>query len=107
MKTTIKIGLLALVAAATPGLAFAGNDIQIKTLADASGLSERQVRMVVGPARTPYAEYRRSYDRVKDQLIEAVGEQRYEELVAGRPVRFERVVDGQLVVTIVQLAPST
>lgn len=45
-----------------------------------SGLTKQQVRMLIG-ARTPYPAYRTSYERLRRQLIAAVGQQGYQELV--------------------------
>jgi hypothetical protein len=41
--------------------------------------------MVVG-ARTAYAEYRTSYNRVEARFIKALGEERYHDLMAGREI---------------------
>lgn len=51
----------------------------ITLLAQASGLSERQVQMVLGN-RTSYAEYRISYDRVDRKFRDAVGPEIYRNL---------------------------
>lgn len=83
MKRKLETCLLAL--ALTPGLALAGSSLQIRDLAAITGLSERQVQMVVG-ARTAYAEYRTSYDRVEKQFVKALGEKRYLDLMAGREI---------------------
>ena len=63
----------------------ATQEITVKELADYTGLSERNVAMVVG-ARTPYAEYRTSFDRVERQFKRALGEERYNDLMAGRKI---------------------
>ena len=83
MKRKLETCLLAL--ALTPGLALAGSSLQIRDLAAATGLSERQVQMVVG-GRTAYAEYRTSYNRVEKRFVEALGEERYRDLMAGREI---------------------
>ena len=83
MKRKLETCLLAL--ALTPGLALAGSSLQIRDLAAVTGLSERQVQMVVG-ARTAYAEYRTSYDRVEARFIKALGEERYRDLMAGHEI---------------------
>ena len=83
MKRKFEICLLAL--ALTPGLALAGSSLQIRDLAAATGLSERQVQMVVG-ARTAFAEYRTSYDRIERHFVKALGEERYRDLMAGREI---------------------
>jgi hypothetical protein len=83
MKRKLETCLLAL--ALTPGLALAGPSLQIRDLAAATGLSERQVQMVVG-ARTAFAEYRTSYDRIERHFVKALGEERYRDLMAGREI---------------------
>ena len=83
MKRKFEICLLAL--ALTTGPALAGSSLQIRDLAAATGLSERQVQMVVG-GRTAYAEYRTSYDRVEQRFVKALGEERYRDLMAGREI---------------------
>ena len=83
MKRKLEICVLALVL--VPGLALAGSPTQVRDLAAATGVSERQVQMVVG-ARTAYAEYRTSYDRVEARFIKALGEERYRDLMAGREI---------------------
>lgn len=107
MTRKSKISLLALAAILAPGFASAGQTVQVRELADAAGLSVRNVRMLLGPARTPYAEYRYTFHKVERQFIAAVGAERYHDLLAGKPVRFERLVDGRRVVFIVQLEPTT
>jgi hypothetical protein len=89
MKRKLETCLLAL--ALTPGLALAGSSLQIRDLAAATGLSERQVQMVVG-GRTAYAEYRTSYDRVEKRFVKALGEERYRDLMAGREIMLDNGV---------------
>jgi hypothetical protein len=84
MKRKLETCLLAF-ALAVPGLALAGASLSIRDLASTTGLSERQVQMVLG-GRTAYAEYRTSYDRVERHFIEALGEDRYRDLMAGREI---------------------
>ena len=83
MKRKPETCLLAL--ALMPGLAFASPPLQIRDLAAATGLSERQVQMVVG-AHTAYAEYLTSYDWARRRVIKTLGEERYRELMAGREI---------------------
>ena len=83
MKSKLEIWLLAL--ALTPGLASAGSSSPLRDLAAATGLSERQVQMVVG-ARTAYAEYRTSYNWAERRFIKTLGQQRYAELMAAREI---------------------
>ncbi len=105
MKAKLNISLLALAASVAPGLAIAGEDID--TLAEVCGMSERHVRMLVGPARSPYAESRYAFERIERDFVEVVGEERYRDLLAGKPVRFEREVEGRIVSVFVQIAPRT
>ncbi len=75
-KTTILAALIAFTPLAQAGDSVAG-------LSRESGLSERNVRMLVG-ARTPYAQYRCGYSRMLRQFKEAVGEENYRRLADGR-----------------------
>jgi len=78
--------LLCAVLAALPGAALAsGGDLQVRDLAAASGLTPSEVKMVLG-ARTPYFEYLTSYARSQKQLEQALGKQRYDDLMAGREI---------------------
>lgn len=109
MKRNLSIALLALFFGLTPPLASAGehasgDNIEVKTLADISGLSQRQVRMLLH-ARTPYAESRYAFDRIEAKFVSAVGERQYRQLLAGEPVRFEQQIDGKLVAVVVTLKP--
>ena len=61
--------------------------VTVRQLADETGLSPQRVRMVVG-ARSGYGEYRVNFDRVQKQFRNALGEERYNDLMAGR--RIER-----------------
>ena len=62
-----------------PGFAVAAKSV-VDELAAQSGLSKRQVQMVLG-ARSAFPEYLTSFHRVQKRLIEAVGRERYQELV--------------------------
>ena len=86
MKLKLTLGLL-LAAASAPVFAV-GPSAQVRTLAAATGLSEREVQMVLG-ARTAFPEYRTSYDRVEQRFIKALGEQRYDDLMAGRDITLD------------------
>ena len=78
--------MLCAVLAALPGAALAGGgDLQVPDLAAASGLTPSEVKMVLG-ARTPYFEYLTSYARSQKQLEQALGKQRYDDLMAGREI---------------------
>ncbi|UXI68804.1 hypothetical protein [Tahibacter amnicola] len=61
--------------------AMADTVIDIEQLANESGLSKRQVSMVLG-ARSAYAEYPASYTLVKRKFEAAVGPHRFAQLVA-------------------------
>ena len=67
--------------------------VTVEQLARETGLSERQVRMVVG-ARTSYADYRYTFDRTQRRFREALGADRYRDLIAGRPIPRYRQGDG-------------
>ena len=75
-----------LLLAALPALAMAAPPVaRLGDLAATTGLSERQVQMVVG-GHTAYAEYLTQYDSSRRRFIRALGEQRYRELMAGREI---------------------
>ena len=74
--------LVLALAAAFSANAVAGEDI-IGALADETGLTKRQVKMVVGP-RSSHAAYIASFDQVERQFVNAVGRSRYKELLAQR-----------------------
>jgi hypothetical protein len=57
----------------------------VRQLADETGLSPQRVRMVIGP-RSGYAEYRITLDRTQRQFRNALGEERYNDLMAGRKI---------------------
>ena len=63
--------------------------VTARQLAAETGLSERQVRMVLGP-HSGYAEYRLNFDRKKREFRDALGEERYQDLIAGRPIPLYR-----------------
>ena len=85
MKIRHAIAALAFVAASP---AYAQDTVA--ELAEATGLSERKVQMIVGN-RTPFAEYRHSYDRSLAQFRAALGEDQYRRFVAGLPVDLDAV----------------
>ncbi|WP_119718878.1 hypothetical protein [Cognatilysobacter tabacisoli] len=85
MKIRYAIAALAL-CFATPAFA----EDPISQLADATGLSERKVQMVLG-TRSSFAEYRYTYDRALEQFRDAVGEEQYQRFVAGQPIDLEAV----------------
>ena len=92
MNTKYKI--CAMLLAAVPGLALAGQPVsQIRDLSAATGLTERQVQMVFG-AHTAYPEYLSSYDWARRRMVQVLGQQRYDDLMAGRPIQLD---DGQRV----------
>jgi hypothetical protein len=94
MKRRLTICLL--LAAAVPGLAAAGSNSQIRELANATGLTERQVLMVFGP-HTAYFEYLTSYDWARRRIVKALGTERYEDLMAGREIQLD---NGQRVAVL-------
>jgi len=104
MKRKLIIAMaLALSAATLPGLATASDAVTIKVIADSAGMSDRHVRMLLGSARTPYSEYRMAFSRIEHQFVQAIGKERYRDLLAGKPVQLERIVDGRTVVVEVKL----
>ena len=68
-----------------PIAAPAPEQVTLRQLADETGLSENRVRMVVGP-RSGYAEYRITFNRTQRQFRNALGEERYNDLMAGRRI---------------------
>ena len=80
--------------------ATAGEDI-VGALADETGLSKRQVKMVVG-ARSGHAAYLASYDQVQRKFVSAIGRERYTELLAGREVKLLNPGQRLASVTIAQ-----
>ena len=109
MKSKLTLIALALAVSAFPNISMAGdpNIVHIKTLAEISGLRNREARMLFAAARSSYPEYRYTFDRVERRFIAAVGEERYRQLQAGAPVKFDRMVGGRRVVRVVQLETST
>jgi hypothetical protein len=97
MKARFSIALLSLTLA--PGIAFAAQGVvlEIRDLAEATGLQPRQVQMVLG-ARTAFAEYRVSYDRVATRFERRLGSQRYHDLMSGREITLDNGVRVQLAV---------
>ena len=59
--------------------------MSVQQLADETGLSPRHVRMVLG-SRTDHADYRIVFDRKQRQFRQALGEDRYQDLLAGRRI---------------------
>lgn len=59
--------------------------VTVSQLAEETGLSPQRVRMVVGP-RSGYAEYRITFERTQRQFRNALGEDRYNDLMAGRRI---------------------
>lgn len=84
MKTRTALIVLAM-AAATP--AYAADMVEV--LAEETGLSERQVQMIVGN-RTPFIEHRYNYSRSLKQFKRALGEELAQQLIAGETVVLER-----------------
>lgn len=63
----------------------AGEDI-LGALATETGLTKRQVKMVVGP-RSAHGAYPASYDQVQRQFVREIGRERYTDLLVGREIR--------------------
>lgn len=68
-----------------PIAAPAPEQVTVSQLAVETGMSPQRVRMVVGP-RSGYAEYRITFDRAQKQFRNALGEERYNDLMAGRKI---------------------
>jgi hypothetical protein len=77
MGKRIITGLAALLLA---GAAAATEPVDVQALADQSGLSTRQVRMVLG-AHVAFAEYRTSFRPAQQKLRAVLGEVQFDELV--------------------------
>lgn len=84
MKAKIA-GLLIAIAAMAP--AYAGSS-DITKLAEFTGLSERKVQMILG-CHTCYAEYRYTYQRSLNQFRQKLGEENFQQLMAGQAVRLD------------------
>ncbi|MEO8670640.1 MAG: hypothetical protein ABI411_04940 [Tahibacter sp.] len=77
MKTQLLALALSLIAAPC----FATQVIDLDSLAAETGLSTREVAMVLGP-HSAFTEYRASYDHVRRQFRNAIGRTRYDTLIA-------------------------
>lgn len=88
----MKARILALLAASAFSAGAAARDDVIGALSRETGLSTRDVKMVLG-ARSGYAEYLASYDQTQRRFVRALGKARYRELMAGR--RIELLAPGQ------------
>ena len=103
MKRTRMISLLlVLAAAAMPGLSMAGNS-QSKALAKATGISETEVRELMGWTPLTYYQFRKDHQRTAAKVIRALGQERYDRLMAGQPILIEGEMDGRRVAFEVQL----
>lgn len=78
-KTTILAVLLAVAPMAQAGDTAPHAAKSVAELARDSGLTERNVRMLLG-ARTPYAEYRCCYSRMLRQFKQSIGDEAYQRL---------------------------
>lgn len=92
MKRFLSVLLLAALPLAASA-ASRGTTTDIEDLAEATGLTPRLVQMVVGNP-TAYAEYLTQYDYARHRMRQALGAQRFEDLVAGRAIRLD---DGRRV----------
>jgi hypothetical protein len=86
MKRKLESCVLALVL--IPGLALAGSPTQIRDLAAATGLNERDVQMVMG-AHTAYPQYLTRYDWARRRVVSVLGAERYNDLMAGREIQLD------------------
>jgi hypothetical protein len=84
MKARITTCVLLL--SVVPGIALASSPpTKVSEVAGATGLTERQVKMVFG-CHTAYAEYRTSYEWARHRAMSVLGAQRYNELMAGHEI---------------------
>ena len=97
----MKARFFALFVAATLSTGVSAGDDVVGALARETGLSVRDVKMVLG-ARSGYAEYLASYDQTHKRFVKAIGKARYRDLMAGRAVPL--LADGQRQ-ALVQIAP--
>lgn len=81
----MKARIIALVVASAFSAAAAAQDNVLEALSQETGLSTRDVKLVLG-ARSGHAEYLASYDQTKKRFVRALGKPRYIELMAGRRV---------------------
>ena len=88
--------IASIVLACAPGLAAAAGGMQLDAVARATGLTPSEVQMVVG-ARTPHPEYFTSFERSQRRMVQALGQQRFNDLVAGREIVLD---DGQRVALV-------
>jgi hypothetical protein len=83
--------------------AYAGSPVA--DLADATGLTKRQVLMLISN-RTPYAEYRTSYISSLAKFRQALGYERAEKLLAGETITLERRRDADVRVAALNEEPQ-
>jgi hypothetical protein len=81
----MKARIIAWVVASALSATVAAQDSVIDSLSRETGLSTRDVKMVLG-ARTGHAEYLASYDQTQKRFVRALGKPRYLELMAGRRI---------------------
>ncbi|MET0580690.1 MAG: hypothetical protein ABWY48_11955 [Pseudoxanthomonas sp.] len=86
-----------------PAASEEAQQVTVRQLADETGLAPHRVRMVVG-ARSGYGDYRVNFDRVQKQFRTALGEERYNDLMAGR--RIELYNQRAANVALVDAAPE-
>src|SRR5688500_8126262 len=75
----MKARIIALIVASAFSAAVSAQDNVIEALSQETGLSARDVKMVLG-ARSGFAEYQASYDQTKKRFVRALGKPRYEEI---------------------------
>jgi GrpB-like predicted nucleotidyltransferase (UPF0157 family) len=88
VEVIMKARLFAFALALCGTSAMAQTTIDLNVLAAESGLSTRQVGMLFG-ASAAYPEFKASYVQVKRKFTAAVGQQRYEALLAAYKAREE------------------
>lgn len=75
--------------ASIPAAPEEAQQVTVRQLADETGLSPQRVRMVVG-ARSAYGDYRVNFERAQKQFRTALGEERYNDLMAGRRIELRK-----------------
>lgn len=81
----MKIRIIAFIVVSAFSAGVAAQDNVIDALSQETGLSARDVKMVLG-ARSGYAEYLASYDQTQKRFVRALGKPRYRQLMAGRRI---------------------
>ena len=101
----MKARCIVLALAATFSAHAAASEDIIGELADQTGLTARQVKMVVGP-RSGHAAYLASYDQVQRKFVASVGQERYQELLVKQQAKPAAKADERIAQQDVAEAPE-